>query len=493
MKKNSTLTQGRDCIYGIPILSIFLLVLFGASLQFQTYAHTGIPAAEPIISDLVKGGYLPAVKSDCLIAGPDTLCPLGTAQYSAPDTMVSYAWSVSGSGVILGDPTLQVVEVQGNGGCDTSFTLNLTVVGSAGLLSSCDYNVRLVDVTPPEISNVPGMLLLNCPSEVPLATVEAVKVMDNCDGNVVVSVADSIINFSCDNQFDVIRTWTAEDVCGNLSTASQYIMVFDSIGPVFTDVPDSLWLECTSEIPNASLESMKVVDGCDGYIVLSVVDSIFNFECMNQFNMIRTWTAEDMCGNTSTALQYITVFDDTPPEIHGIPADTVICCEDSIPNLSSVTASDNCSVTELVSFTKMVIDSLSPRDYTLKMIWVYSDQCDNVASDSMIIEVNNPHFKEGKNLADLDSKERILSRFTVAPNPFKQKTTISFVPALDGFYELDLYSFLGVRVRSLHNGSEGVGEEVIIPLKSDELMQGIYFLVLKSEYGTETMKIVVSK
>ena len=58
----------------------------------------------------------------------------------------------------------------------------------------------------------------------------------------------------------------------------------------------------------------------------------------------RTWTATDACGNTTTATQTLTVVDNTPPVLTGVPADATVQC-DNIPAAATVTATDNCDPT----------------------------------------------------------------------------------------------------------------------------------------------------
>jgi hypothetical protein len=430
---------------------------------------------------------------DCFIYGPDAICPLGVAQYMAPDTMVSYEWSVYGAGIILGDSTLQVVDVQGTGSCDTSFILELTIVGSNGCSNTCEYIVSLIDTLPPVFTYVPGPLWLECASDVPTASINSVTVEDDCPGNILVMVSDSMINESCTNQFDIIRTWTSIDICGNLSTASQTITVSDNIAPVFTYVPDSLWLDCATEVPAASIDAVSVTDNCNGNIALTVSDSITDGSCVNQFDIIRTWTALDMCGNLSTALQYITVFDSIGPFIYGVPHDMVVCCKDSIPDLSNVNASDNCSISILDSFTKIISDSMGPMHYTLTLIWEFSDICGNKSVDSINIEVNKNPYQAEEGMVGIDGAGMVTSYFRVAPNPFSRETTITFSPAMDAWVDLELYNFLGVRLTSLYKRSHSAGDEVSIPLNGDNLVQGIYMLVLKTKYGVETRKVLITR
>jgi len=429
---------------------------------------------------------------DCFITGPDTLCPLGTAQYIAPDTMVSYAWTISGPGIILGDTSLQIIDVQGTGSCDSSFILELTITGSNGCSNTCMQIVSLFDTLPPQFTYVPDTLWLECASGVPPASVDSVAVADNCNGNIILTVADSVLNDSCANQFNIIRTWTATDTCGNTSTASQYIMVFDSIAPVFTYVPDTLWLECASGIPPASVDSVAVADNCTNGIALAVADSIVNEFCLNQYDIIRTWTATDTCGNTSVASQYIIIFDSIAPVLYDVPADTGVCCADSIPPPVAVTAFDNCDGDLPVTLTEVVSDSTGPLYFTLTRIWMASDICGNMIADSMVIEVNDTLYQsDDGGIVDIDDKQKITLYFRIAPNPFNQETTITFSPAKDAYVDLDLYNPLGVKLRSLYSGFLDAGSKVNIPLQGKNMVQGMYYLVLKTKHGIETRRIIL--
>ena len=592
----------------------------------------------------------------CYITGPDTLCPLGTAQYFAPDTMISYTWTLNGPGIILGDTSLQMIDVQGIGSCDSSFVLELTITGSNGCSNTCMQIVSLFDTLPPQFTYVPDSLWLECAAEVPPASIDSVTVEDNCYGNIIVTVADTIVNDSCANQFniirtwtatdtcgnsstasqyimvfdsiapvftyvpdslwlecasgvlpasidsvtvedncygnvivtvadsitndscanqfniirtwsatdtcgntsfasqyimifdstapiftyvpdslwlecaseitaasidsvvvedncygniivtvadsivndlcanqfDIIRTWTATDTCGNSSTASQYIMVFDSIVPVFTYVPDSLWLECASEVPAASVDSVMVTDNCTSNLILTVSDSILNDFCLNQYNILRTWTATDTCGNSSTTSQFIMIYDSIPPQLYGVPADTGVCCVDSIPLPATVTAYDSCDGDLTVTLTEIVSDSTGPLYFTLTRIWMASDLCDNIVVDSMVIEVNDTLYQTW-GMVDIDESNKIALYFRIAPNPFKQGTNITFSPAMDGYVDLDLYNYFGIKQRSLYSGYLKAGSEVKIPLQGNSLTQGMYLLTLKTRYGIETRRILLKR
>jgi len=57
--------------------------------------------------------------------------------------------------------------------------------------------------------------------------------------------------------------------------------------------------------------------------------------------IVRTFMATDDCGNSVTATQIITVIDNTPPVLSGVPQDTLIECDGDVPPPPTVTAFDN--------------------------------------------------------------------------------------------------------------------------------------------------------
>jgi hypothetical protein len=56
----------------------------------------------------------------------------------------------------------------------------------------------------------------------------------------------------------------------------------------------------------------------------------------------RTWTATDACGNQASQSQVLNVVDTIAPQLHGVPADMTVECDD-VPAPPIVTATDNCA------------------------------------------------------------------------------------------------------------------------------------------------------
>src|SRR5207245_2701054 len=100
----------------------------------------------------------------------------------------------------------------------------------------------------------------------------------------------------------VTRTWTAVDHCGNSSTASQLIHVVDTTAPVISPLPPSTTIECPA---TPSFATPTATDACDPRPILTFTDVTTPGSCPQNFDVTRTWTAADHCGNFSTASQTI--------------------------------------------------------------------------------------------------------------------------------------------------------------------------------------------
>jgi hypothetical protein len=125
---------------------------------------------------------------------------------------------------------------------------------------------------------------------------------------------------------DITRTYTSQDGCGNTSTFTQTIVFTDSTPPVFTTVPPDLTTTCDSEL--ADLGTATATDNCSQVnITASVV--LVGGPCPLAYEVHRTLTASDDCGNTATHLQIIY-----------IEASVVVGCPEDVDGDGAVTVSD---------------------------------------------------------------------------------------------------------------------------------------------------------
>jgi hypothetical protein len=175
------------------------------------------------------------------------------------------------------------------------------------------------------------------------------------------------------------RTWTAEDDCGNFTTAIEEITVVDVTPPTISALPAPSTINCPA---TPVFTTPTATDDC-GTPTLSFVDNVDNTDPCAVIHT-RTWTAEDDCGNITTAIEEITVVDVTPPTISALPAASTINCP-AVPVFTTPTASDDCGTVTL-TFTDNV-DNSDPCAVVHTRTWTATDNCGNTATASEQITV----------------------------------------------------------------------------------------------------------
>ena len=152
------------------------------------------------------------------------------------------------------------------------------------------------------------------------------------------------------------RTYTATDACGNVTAGTQVITVQDTTAPMFTFVPANVTIECSDTVP---ADMATAMDNCSEVTVTSA-DEVDATDCDSEYTIVRTFTATDVCGNASTAVQVITVEDTTAPELSDLPADIVLDCEDEVPAAPILIAFDACDGDVEVTFEETLSGDVAP-------------------------------------------------------------------------------------------------------------------------------------
>lgn len=242
--------------------------------------------------------------------------------------------------------TLEVATDTLPGPCTGNYVIlrEFIATDACGNVSETTQVIMVEDTTAPVFTMVPEDYTAECDAEHPMLEAEA---MDAC-GSVSLSLDEDTDYNGCFSSYTITRTWTATDDCGNSSTATQVITIEDTTAPEFTLVPASYSVECTDEVV---YENATAADNCAGFSMDLVTDTVLS-DCNNVYDIVRTWTATDGCGNVSTAVQTISVVDTTAPQLLntcGLMNQEVIevCCEAlngavSVPEACDITFSDNC-------------------------------------------------------------------------------------------------------------------------------------------------------
>ncbi|MDR2039247.1 MAG: hypothetical protein LBQ60_15095, partial [Bacteroidales bacterium] len=247
-------------------------------------------------------------------------------------------------------------------------TVYLRVTDAAGS-EVCETQVTVLPL-PPVISDVPADITVSC-DNIPPVDQNAVTVTSGCtlQNDITITVSDSRTDGNCPNNYTITRTWTAVDKYNYQSSASQIITVEDKGDPVISNVPVNTTVSCNN-VPAADVSTVTVTDNCStsDKIIVTVNDVRTDGNCPNNYVITRTWTATDECGNSSTAVQVITVEDNVAPSISNVPVNTTVSCN-NVPaaDPSAVTVTDNCSALDKITVTVNDVraDGNCPNNYTI--------------------------------------------------------------------------------------------------------------------------------
>ncbi len=163
------------------------------------------------------------------------------------------------------------------------------------------------DTTPPVLAGVPANVTVQAGA---LPTAPVVTATDNADPAPVVTLTETKSAGTCPQSYQLVRTWTATDACGNHASASQTITVQDTTPPVLAGVPANVTVQAGA-LPTAPL--VTATDNADPAPLVTLTETTVTNGDSQSYTLVRTWTATDACGNYASTAQTITVQAVTPP------------------------------------------------------------------------------------------------------------------------------------------------------------------------------------
>ena len=280
-----------------------------------------------------------------------------------------------------GEVTIEVSSetTAGDAAGNYTITRTFTATDDAGNSSSATQTITVQDTTAPEFTFVPADYTVECSDEMPMDDATA---SDNC-GEVTIEVSSETTAGDAAGNYTIVRTFTATDDAGNSSSATQTITVQDTTAPEFTFVPADYTVECSDEMP---MDDATASDNC-GEVTIEVSSETTAGDAAGNYTIVRTFTATDDAGNSSSATQTITVQDTTAPEFTFVPADYTVECSDEMP-MDDATASDNCGeVTIEVSSETTAGDAAG--NYTIVRTFTATDDAGNSTSATQTITVQD--------------------------------------------------------------------------------------------------------
>jgi hypothetical protein len=297
-----------------------------------------------------------------------------------------------------GATSLSYVDSDRTGDCATGFTFvrTWTATDLCGNSSTFAQNVNTTpDNSPPVFITVPYDQFFDCDDPV---IFDEPEVFDNCS-DVTLTWQDSIIGTGDCNEvngqiygYDIIRTWTATDSCGNSATlvTNAWILPGYNNGNriAFSHVPEDQHFDCRGDV----VFGQAVCHSACGELALTFED-FYNEDCDNGTTITRVWTAVDTCGNEISATQLISIEpDNEAPTFMSVPADGLFDCNDGTPVFGQPTVIDNCGTGASIIMTHNDVweNGGDCNSFKVTRTWTAVDPCGNesIASQTLTLMDN---------------------------------------------------------------------------------------------------------
>jgi gliding motility-associated-like protein len=250
--------------------------------------------------------------------------------------------------------------------------------------------ITVNDVTAPIFAAAPAAVTVACAADVPAMT--NLGYTDNCNPAGSVTGTDVSNGGTCPEI--ITRTWTFTDLCGNTSTTSQTITVHDLIAPVFAAAPTAVTVACAADVP--AMTNLGYTDNCNPAGSVTGTDVSNGGTCPEIIT--RTWTFTDLCGNTSSSSQTITVHDLIAPVFAAAPTAVTVACSADVPAMTNLAYTDNCDPAGSVAGTDGALVG-GACGGTITRTWSFTDLCGNTSTTTQIITVDDNTLPTASNPA----------------------------------------------------------------------------------------------
>ncbi|HRY98607.1 MAG TPA: T9SS type A sorting domain-containing protein, partial [Bacteroidales bacterium] len=287
-----------------------------------------------------------------------------------------------------------VDDVTGLTGCSNSgtFTRTWTLLDDCGNSIVKVQTITVQDTTKPFLT-CPADTVLDCQNaDTTAANLGYATATDNCS-LVKITYSDQVTPSSCAGFYSFVRTWVAEDSCGNTTSCQQQVTLQDINKPDFTFVPADTTIDCDADTSAAQFGFATATDNCAAVVTITREDDIIIQPggCLLPSGIRRTWTATDDCGNFRQAFQIITFQDTTAPVITFCPPDTVVNCgvDTSDANLGSALVTDNCTSPIDIAHSDVVTPGVCSGTYSFIRTWTITDYCGNSVSCVQMVSVQD--------------------------------------------------------------------------------------------------------
>ncbi|MEZ5058562.1 MAG: T9SS type A sorting domain-containing protein [Saprospiraceae bacterium] len=307
---------------------------------------------------------------------PSIICPADTTILCTQDFRDTLLTGVAFGNDNCGIPVISFVDdTTMLSMCGTGMVFRtFTATDGGGRTASCTQKITIIDTTATTFTPAADVTVF-CPVDLDTLTIGVPTFMADCE-NWGLSISDTTFQSGCDRI--VRRSYTFYEWCSQMDTVfSQEITIIDNDPPDWLNATGSLdtTLQCSGQV-NTLIPMAD--DMCNNATVRLVRNDSIPGSCINDYQLIRAYVAEDDCGNVSdTFFVNAIVRDTTPPEFLNFPADLSIECGDTF-NVPTIMATDNCTGNFISD--SPVVDTLPGACPILEIYryrWIIVDNCNN--------------------------------------------------------------------------------------------------------------------
>jgi hypothetical protein len=295
------------------------------------------------------------------------------------------------------DVKLSVERTRTDGSCPGNFVLNehYTARDACGNIAELDRKVIVNDKTGP-IIYAPDVI---CEGDEDPGAPYAVDDCTNKPVQLKIQHGDKV--FDCDGGKYYEVYYSATDACGNTTTKTQRVITNDHTPPILTfdyefknkyhlnTVNPSIEVGCEefdSLISAVNKDALVIAkDNCSDQVQISFAQKSMGTYCdENELhsNYLFTWTATDICGNSSTLQLIVKMSTNKIPDLSFVPADTTVYCLADVPALELPAL--KCGFMNM-DYNMILSDPTRKGNYTETRTWTIENECHEQYSASQVI------------------------------------------------------------------------------------------------------------
>ena len=260
--------------------------------------------------------------------------------------------------------------------------------------------VTVLDEEAPSIATPPTDLVVPCDTEGLDGLVDAwlaiqggAVATDNCDASSDVVWSHGVVSFEpgCGNTAQADVWFSAADCAGNVAMVSASILVVDNEPP--TLICEDVSIDCTMYSPDDAYIEIPT-DAC-GAVDLVWSDAPLDAGCGSPYgSYLRTYTATDDCGLSSTCTQTIVLVNDVAPTLLVGPSDLELDCASNVQDALDAWLEANGGAEAVDDCGAVVWSNNMPEDWVAECVdeglsveFVASDGCGNSVSATATVSV----------------------------------------------------------------------------------------------------------